>query len=152
MSQTLPGLVADSANLGIVSIKDNTIAIQVFARSAQDEKLEEFKIYAGVLADLSGFALQIDGQGPGWAEKKDSKLLPVITKVFEEQNGKPMTVAIIHAGLECGWFCRKNPNLDIVSIGVTNIDIHSCRERIELATIVPQVNLIKETLTRLKNI
>lgn len=152
MSQTAPGLVADSANLGVVSIKDDNIGIQLFARSAQDEKLEEFKIYAGALASLSKFSLQIAGQGPSWAEKKNSKLLAVMTKVFEGQNSKPMTVAVIHAGLECGWFCQKNPNLDIVSIGVTNLDIHSCRERIELATIVPQVNLIKETLTRLKDI
>ena len=57
-----------------------------------------------------------------------------------------MKVETIHAGLECGWHFRKNPQLDMVSIGVTTIDIHSPKERLLLETVKPQVDLIVETL------
>ena len=70
-------------------------------------------------------------------------------EIFLEQNGKPMKVGTIHAGLECGWHFRKNPNLDIVSIGVTTQEIHSPRERLVLSTVEPQVRLICEALRRI---
>ena len=57
-----------------------------------------------------------------------------------------MKVETIHAGLECGWHFRKNPQLDMVSIGVTTMDIHSPKERLLLETVKPQVVLIVETL------
>ena len=60
-----------------------------------------------------------------------------------------MKVETIHAGLECGWHFRKNPQLDMVSIGVTTTDIHSPKERLELATVEPQVKLILETLKKI---
>ena len=70
-------------------------------------------------------------------------------EVFQEQNNKPMKIESIHAGLECGWHLEKNPQLDIVSIGVTTHDIHSPAEWLEISTIVPQVKLICETIKRL---
>lgn len=58
-----------------------------------------------------------------------------------------MKVETIHAGLECGYHYEKNPNLDMVSIGVTTEEIHSPRERLVLATVKPQIELIEATLT-----
>jgi len=152
MSQSIPNLVEASANLGVVETKQNAINVQFFPRSAIDSKVSEFKHFAQVVSELTGFHLTFGSQSPGWAEKLESKLVPLITSIFEEQNKQPMKVEIIHAGLECGWFFQKNPDLDMVSIGVTAIGIHSPEEKIELATVAPQVKLIMETLTRLKNV
>ena len=77
------------------------------------------------------------------------RLARIMAETFEAQNGKKMKVETIHAGLECGWHFQKNPQLDIVSIGVTTIDIHSPKERLELATVEPQVKLIMETLKKI---
>jgi dipeptidase D len=74
-----------------------------------------------------------------------------MTHIFEKQNKKKMKIEIIHAGLECGWFIQRNPNLDMVSIGVTAIDIHSPKERLQLDTVALQVKLIMEVLTQIKN-
>ena len=60
-----------------------------------------------------------------------------------------MKVETIHAGLECGWHFRKNPQLDMVSIGVTTKDIHSPKEHLVLATVKPQVDLIVEPLHKI---
>ena len=149
MSTVIPGLVETSANLGVVEMKADEVAVQYFPRSAVDQKIDEFRHFAQQIAELTGFTAHIGTQSPGWKENKDSRLAKIMAETFEAQNGQPMKVGTIHAGLECGWHFRKNPELDMVSIGVTTMDIHSPKERLELATVEPQVNLILETLKKI---
>ena len=149
MSQVVPGLVETSANLGVIAMTEDRAEVQFFPRSAVDEQVDEFRLMAEDMAALTGFDLQISAQSPGWKERKDSKLAKLMSSIFEQQNGRPMTIEVIHAGLECGWHFKKNPELDIVSIGVTTLDIHSPKERLVLKTVRPQVELIMETLRRI---
>lgn len=152
MSQAMPGLPETSANIGRAETLADKLKIQVLPRSANDAKLEEFKQIADAAALLSGFSACYGAQSPGWAQKMGGTTLQhLMTDVFFEQNQKEMKVASIHAGLECGWFFQKNPNLDVVSIGVTTSGIHSPEEKIKLSTIAPQVNLIMTVLSRLIN-
>ncbi len=146
MSTVIPGLVETSANLGVVETTDTEVKIQYFPRSAVDQKLDEFRFMAEEWGALTGFTAHIGTQSPGWKENKDSKLAKIMADTFKKQNGKDMKVETIHAGLECGWHFRKNPQLDMVSIGVTTMDIHSPKERLLLETVKPQVDLIVETL------
>ena len=44
-------------------------------------------------------------------------------------------VRAIHAGLECGLFLEKYPELDMVSFGPTLRGVHSPDERLEIATV-----------------
>ncbi len=149
MSSVIPGLVETSANLGVVNMSEDEVEIQFFPRSAIDQKLDEFRQYAETVAALTGFTVHVGTQSPGWKENKNSRLAKIVAETFAEQNGKPMKVETIHAGLECGWHFRKNPNLDMVSIGVTTKDIHSPNEHLVLATVKPQVDLIVETLHKI---
>uniref|UniRef100_UPI0025DC0788 M20/M25/M40 family metallo-hydrolase n=1 Tax=uncultured Selenomonas sp. TaxID=159275 RepID=UPI0025DC0788 len=149
MSTVIPGLVETSANLGVVKMNEEKVHIEVFPRSAVDGKLDEFALYAREIAELTGFTAIVGTKSPGWKENKDSRLAKIVAETFEEQNGKPMKVETIHAGLECGWHFGKNPKLDMVSIGVTTQDIHSPNEKLVLATVEPQVKLIEETLHKI---
>lgn len=149
MSTVIPGLVETSANLGVVTMEGDDVEVAFFPRSSVDAKVDDFRRYAKDVADLTGFSLEVGTQSPGWKENKSSQLAKIMTEVFRKQNGKPMKVASIHAGLECGWHLRKNPNLDMVSIGVTTLDIHSPKEHLLLSTIAPQVRLIDEALRRI---
>lgn len=149
MSTVIPSLVETSANLGVVRMEDDVVSVEYFPRSAVDGKLDEFAAEARILGDLVGFEAVVGTKSPGWKENKKSVLAKMMVEVFEEQNGKPMKVETIHAGLECGWHFGKNPQLDMVSIGVTTQDIHSPNERLVLATVEPQVRLIEEALRRI---
>lgn len=149
MSSVIPGLVETSANLGVVNMTEDEVEVQFFPRSAIDQKLDEFRQYAETIAALTGFTAHIGTQSPGWKENKDSRLAKIVAETFEEQNGKPMKVETIHAGLECGWHFLKNSKLDMVSIGVTTRDIHSPNEHLVLATVKPQVDLILATLEKI---
>nr|WP_085022679.1 beta-Ala-His dipeptidase [Anaerovibrio sp. JC8] len=151
MSQVVPGLVETSANVGMVRMDDKgeVISIAYFPRSSIDAKLSEFVLQADIMGQMAGFTAVIGNQSPGWKENANSRLAKVMQEVFKQQNGFSMKVETIHAGLECGYHLMKKPDLDVVSIGVTTMDIHSPQERLELASIVPQVKLIAETIQRL---
>jgi dipeptidase D len=41
----------------------------------------------------------------------------------------------IHAGLECGLFAERYPNLDMVSMGPTLRDVHTPDERLLITTV-----------------
>ena len=55
-----------------------------------------------------------------------------MVSVYEKMYGKSPEVVIIHAGLECGLFSYKIPDIDCVSIGPDNFDIHTTEERLSL--------------------
>ena len=48
--------------------------------------------------------------------------------------GSDPEVVAIHAGLECGLLAKKLPGLDCVSIGPNMKDIHTSRERLDIAS------------------
>ena len=55
----------------------------------------------------------------------------------------------IHAGLECGLLSEKLPGLDCVSIGPQMFDIHTSRERLDIASTERTWNFLLEVLKNL---
>ena len=43
-------------------------------------------------------------------------------------------IQAIHAGLECGLFYEKIPELDCISMGPDILDIHTPQERLDIAS------------------
>ena len=58
-------------------------------------------------------------------------------------------VRAIHAGLECGLFLEKYPDLEMVSFGPTLRGVHSPDERLEISTVMKFWQLLCETLRTL---
>ena len=89
------------------------------------------------LKELSAFYesdCNIRGEYPAWEYKKDSKLRDTMLRVYSDMYGKAPEVVAIHAGLECGLLSEKLPGLDCVSIGPNMQDIHTSREKLEIAS------------------
>ena len=72
---------------------------------------------------------------PGWAPNPDSKILKVAQETYKRLFNKDAKIMAIHAGLECGLFLEKYPNLDMISFGPTLRDVHSPNERIQIDTV-----------------
>lgn len=138
-------MVETSANLGIITTNENSVNISFLPRSSKDKKLDIFVTKAKDLAELTNFNVNHSEKALGWSQKT-SELADIMAKNFKSVTGKDMEIKEMHAGIECGFFHKNNPNLDIVSIGTTNIDIHSPNERLELATVAPIVKLVAKTL------
>ena len=72
---------------------------------------------------------------PGGAPHPDSVILQVAQDAYNRLFKKDAKIKAIHAGLECGLFLEKYPQLDMISFGLTLRDVHSPNERIEIATV-----------------
>jgi dipeptidase D len=54
---------------------------------------------------------------------------------YERLFGKKPIVRAIHAGLECGLFLEKYPDMDMISFGPTLRNVHSPDEKIHVGTV-----------------
>ncbi len=142
--------VETSANLGVLGMDEHEVHVQYFPRSSVNERLDEIIVMARTMAVRTGFTLTVGAKSPAWREREHSTLVKIMGEVYAAQNGgAAMTVESIHAGLETSWHAAKNPELDMVSIGVTAHGIHTPEERVEIAAIVPEAKLMMETLRRI---
>ena len=74
------------------------------------------------------------GDYPAWEYRKDSHLRDTMIRVYTQRYQKDPQVVAIHAGLECGLLSEKLPGLDCVSIGPNMQDIHTSREKLNIAS------------------
>ena len=151
MSPENPAQVLASSNLGIVRMDDNIVELKILPRANVDELIEEFMEGFGQAARLCAFESKFSVPTPTWTFNPDSKLLKLAKEIFTEQNGYAPEVKTIHAGLETSFFAKKNPALDIISIGTTNENIHTPNERLHLETVAPHVKLIAGLLEKISS-
>src|SRR5690606_11337541 len=69
---------------------------------------------------------------PGWTPNPNSAILKTTINTYKKLFGVEPVVRSIHAGLECGLFLEKYPNLDMVSFGPTIKGAHSPDERLDI--------------------
>lgn len=148
MSETMPGLVQTSLNLGIAKLEDQLNLTFSVRSSVNREK-------AALLSRLKELAEFYDGQYtqmgeyPAWEYKEDSPLRELMVATYQRMFGKAPQVVAIHAGLECGLLGQKLPGLDCVSIGPQMHDIHTSREKLEIASTERTWNFLLEVLKAL---
>lgn len=147
-SKDIEGLVQTSLNMGIVKLGDRfniTFSVRSSVNNEKTELLEQLKTLANF---YEAFYSQV-GEYPAWEYKKESRLRDTMVAVYKDMFGKEPKVEVIHAGLECGLFSEKLPGLDCVSIGPQMHDIHTTRERLEIASTERTWNFLLEVLKSL---
>lgn len=132
-SKDIEGLVQTSLNMGVVKLGDR-LNVTLSVRSSVNHEKQELLEQLRKLADMFGASYVEAGAYPAWEYKKESRLRDVMVSTYREMFGKDAKVEAIHAGLECGLFTEKLPGLDCVSIGPQMHDIHTSRERLEIAS------------------
>ncbi len=148
MSQDMPGLVQTSLNLGIAKLGDRfTISFSVRS-SVNAEKQELLEKLKSIAAMFEG-TYSCMGEYPAWEYRKDSPLRDTMVRVYTGMFGKAPQVLAIHAGLECGLLGQKIPGLDCVSVGPQMHDIHTSREKLEIASTERTWSFLLEVLKAL---
>ena len=72
---------------------------------------------------------------PGWKPNPSSEVLKLSEGIYKELFDQDPEVKAIHAGLECGLFLQKYPELDMISFGPTIKGAHTPEERIQIDTV-----------------
>jgi dipeptidase D len=85
---------------------------------------------------------------PGWKPNLDSEVLNISREVYKRLFGVEAEVKAIHAGLECGLFLLKYPDLDMISFGPTIKGAHTPEERIKVDTVEKFWNFLLEMLKK----
>jgi len=133
MSADIEGLVQTSLNLGIAKL-GNGMSLTFSVRSSVNSEKEELLQKLRDLAAFHGAGYSQMGEYPAWEYRADSHLRDVMVRTYTDMFGKEPQVVAIHAGLECGLLSEKLPGLDCVSVGPQMHDIHTSREKLEIAS------------------
>ena len=131
----LNGMVETSSNIASVHTSENTIDILSSQRSNVMSNLDNMCYTIQAAFELAG-AEAVSGEGyPAWKMRANSKLQEMVVASYKKLFKKEPIVRGIHAGLECGLFSERYPNLDMVSFGPTLRFVHTPDERLHIPTV-----------------
>lgn len=135
MSRKIEGLVETSTNLAAIKQEGEKLLVTTSQRSSVESAKEDIAAMVRSVFELAGAQVK-HGEGyPGWAPNTDSEILNITRASYERLFGESPEVRAIHAGLECGLFLEKYPQLDMISFGPTIRGAHSPEERINIKTV-----------------
>ena len=144
------GLVETSLNTGIMKLTTDGLELTASVRSSVSTRKEELKDKLEYLVEFLGGEISVSGDYPAWEYRAESDIREGISAVYEELFHEEPVFEAIHAGLECGILSGKIADLDCVSFGPNNFDIHTPKERLSISSTEKVWKLIVEFLKRSK--
>jgi len=149
MSESIPGLVSTSTNIASVKFTDdNKIVITTSQRSdCEQAKRTLNNSIRKIFADLEAL-VETSNDYPGWTPNLHSPILETTKAAYSELFGKEPVVRAIHAGLECGLFLEKYPDLDMISFGPTIKNVHSPNEQLHIPSVKRFADLLLRVLAQ----
>jgi dipeptidase D len=146
MSADIPELVETSNNIARIEVKAGHVSIGCLTRSSVESSKLDLANTLRATFELTGCEVEFSGEYPGWTPNMDSKILKVMTKLYEELNGEKPHVAACHAGLECGILGQNYPDMDMISFGPNIKGAHSPDERAQISSVQKYWKFVLEIL------
>ena len=158
MSADVSGMVAYSRNLGILRTlfdknekQSSPVAVQVSfsTRSACEGHLDSAQRELSRLAKTCHKNANVVhyARYPGWDFSAVSPLREKWLSLYQETFGRPCRVEVIHAGLECGILRSRMPWLDVISVGPDILNIHTPKERLDVASSQRVYQILKKMIS-----
>jgi len=140
--EAIAWMVETSSNVASVATTDSQIQIVASQRSNVMSNLDNMTNTVSAAFLLAGAKINVGDKYPAWKMRADSKLTDLAVKSYKKLFGKEPLVKGIHAGLECGLFSERYPDLDMVSFGPTLRNVHTPDE----ALLIPTVQMVWDHL------
>jgi len=132
-SSEIEGLVETSSNLASVKYGgNNNIVVTTNQRSSVESSKNNISSRIRYLFELAGAGVIHRSNYPGWKPVMNSEILRIAQNTYNDIFSTKPKIKAIHAGLECGLFLEKYPDLDMISFGPTIKGAHSPDERIHI--------------------
>lgn len=136
MSNDIPGLIETSTNLASVSMSaKHTILVGNMLRSSVNSEKEFLSERITAVFEMAGAKVKCSDGYPGWKPNMDSRIKDVCVASYRKLFGKEPVVRAIHAGLECGLFTERFPDIDMIAFGPTLRGVHAPGEKLDLASL-----------------
>jgi dipeptidase D len=137
MSREIPGLVETSTNLASIrGTGEDTLEIVTSQRSSVESAKQDISDRMTALFKLMGASVNHSDGYPGWKPDLSSEVLKIADKAYRTLFDRAPEIKAIHAGLECGLFLQKYPQLDMISVGPTIKGAHTPEERLNIDTVL----------------
>ena len=131
----LNGMVETSSNIASIKTLENEIDILSSQRSNVMSNLDNMCATIEACFALAGAEVKHSDGYPAWKMRAHSELQKIVRESYVKLFGKEPIMRGIHAGLECGLFSERYPNLDMVSFGPTLRFVHTPDERLHIPTV-----------------
>ncbi len=149
-SEEVEDMVETSTNLASVKFKDNRcIEITTSQRSSVESAKKDISDRVAAIFEAMGAKVRHTDGYPGWKPNPDSEIVKITAESYNMLFNESPVIRAIHAGLECGLFLDKYPNLDMISFGPTIKRAHSPDEKIHIKSTVKYWKLLLEVLRRI---
>lgn len=136
MSADIPGLIETSTNLASVKMGPrNTVVVGTMQRSSVNSARIFLSERIAAVMTLAGSKVKHSDGYPGWKPNMNSPIKDVCVAAYRKLFGKDPIVRAIHAGLECGLFTDKFPEMDMIAFGPTLRGVHAPGEKLDLASL-----------------
>jgi dipeptidase D len=142
MSQDMEGLVETSTNLASIRKEEGKVVVTTSQRSSVAGARENISSVVRACLELGGATCTTNEGYPGWKMNPKSEILRIAAESYRNLYNKEPKILAIHAGLECGLFSEKYPQLDMISVGPTLRGVHSPEERLH----IPSVKIVWDHL------
>ena len=148
-SMEIDGLTVASENLGVIRTGNGRLSTESHLRGALESYLDELLVEYQLLSERYGFRMREDDRYPAWAFDAASPIRKLMMEVYTEITGGEIRPIAVHGGLECGYFKGKFPDMDIVTVGPTTLNMHTTEESLDLKSFDDIYRVVTTMLARL---
>lgn len=147
--EDLAWLVETSSNLASIHTHETAAEVVTSQRSCVMSQRENMAATIKSCFEMAGAVVEQGDGYPAWQPRANSHLVDVTAQTYRQLFNREPKIIGIHAGLECGLFAERYPDLDMVSLGPTLRGVHSPDE----CLLIPTVQMVWDHLLEiLKNI
>lgn len=151
MSGDVEGMVETSLNMGVMRLdcaeEGAQMQLKYAVRSSRESAKRFLTDRAVAMVEQMGGSCEISGEYPGWEYKRESGLRDLFIEKYRKLYGKEPVCEGIHAGVECGLFVGKLPDMDCISLGPNIHDVHTPNEKLDVASVERTWRLLLEALS-----
>ncbi len=150
MSNKFAGTVETSNNIGCIRSEKGYFFASNYSRSFCDTTLQALgQKIRNSFSDINGIS-NIIMEAPAWQSNLQSPFVTLVENTFYKVLGFNPRKVIMHFALESGYFVKKYPGIEIVSIGPKIISPHSITERVSIKSVNDIWEIVKKLLADMK--
>lgn len=143
-----------SCNMGMVFEEPDCIKVSEMVRGNSNYQHAQVIRRIHRAAVRCGAKHEQESYTPAWEVRDNSVLAQQVSDIWEEVRGVKPELNIIHATVEGGIFIEKmaalGKQIDVVNIGVKNPNVHTTKERMNIASFISAYELLRRVLEELR--
>lgn len=147
-------MTKSSGNLGMVYETEDGIEMVSMVRSNSEYEHDQILRRMKRAARAADAEFESEGRTPVWEYDPDAGFTEKVRDIWQQVRGERPPVNIIHAEVETGLILEKlaaqGKRLEAVNLGVKNYEVHTPRERMEIASIGRTYEFLRALLERIE--